>query len=224
MQLDAAGNIYLAGSVIPQHPKNSQDGTDAFVAKLSADGSTVLYFVTLSGSFSEDAAGIAVGADGSAYVTRSTGSAHFAVTPGAMQTTFNQLGASQGFLVKVNAAGTVAYASFLNGPVFTQATGIALGKAGEVYVTGTGGPAHPVNSFQPAQGFVLKLDAALANVLLSVYGYGGGLISLDSQGNLYLASHSRMLRRKAFRYRPCLRAHSRRRTRAPSAFLRRVPE
>ncbi len=187
MQLDAAGNIYLAGSVIPQQPKDSQDGTDAFVAKLSPDGSKLIYFVTLSGSFTDDANALVLGVDGSAYIAGSTGSSDFPVTSGAYQTGFNPLGASQGFLAKISPSGAVVYASFIGGPTFTTVSGIALGKGGEVFVTGTGGPDYPVAGNPPPEGFILKLDAAMSNVLLSVYGYGGGLIALDSQGNLYLA-------------------------------------
>jgi len=53
MQLDAAGNIYLTGSVTPQNPKDAQDTSDIFLAKVSADGSTVLYFTSLGGSFAK---------------------------------------------------------------------------------------------------------------------------------------------------------------------------
>jgi len=96
IQLDAAGNIYLAGSLAPRNPKDSQDTSDAFVAKVSADGSQVVYFTILSGSFAESAAGIALGSDGSAYIAGSTGSSDFPVTAGALETTFNMAGASQG--------------------------------------------------------------------------------------------------------------------------------
>ena len=61
MQIDAAGNIYLAGSLTPQNPKDSQDTSDVFVAKVSADGSKVLYFTTLGGSFAEAGAAIEIG-------------------------------------------------------------------------------------------------------------------------------------------------------------------
>jgi uncharacterized protein (TIGR03437 family) len=184
IQLDAAGNIYLAGTI----PSPSlHDPSDAFVAKLSADGSKVLYFTTISGSSGDNAAGIALGSDGSAYVVGSTGSSDFPVTPGAFQTTFNLQGASQGFLVKVNPSGTAVYASYIGGSVFTQATGIALDKMGAAYITGTGGPAYPPGSNQPIQGFVLKLDPSLTVQQLSVYGYGGGQIVLDSQNDIYLA-------------------------------------
>src|ERR1700687_4696119 len=66
IQLDAAGNIYVAGSF---KPAVVNDTADAFVAKLSADGSKLIYFTVLHGSFADDAAAIALGSDGSAYVT-----------------------------------------------------------------------------------------------------------------------------------------------------------
>jgi len=190
IQLDPAGNIYLAGSLTPPNPQRSQDTSDAFVAKVSADGSTLIYYTVLSGSSADAAAAIALGSDGSAYVTGSTGSSSFPVTAGALETTFNLAGASQGFLVKVNPAGAVTYSTYINGTAYTQATGIAIDSAGDIYLTGSGGPGYPASSGQPAQGFILKLDAGLSNVLLSIYGYGGCLIALDSQGNIYLAGNA----------------------------------
>ena len=184
MQLDAAGNIYLTGTVVKA---GTQSATNVFIAKVSADGLKLAYFTVITGSSSADVpAAIAIGPDGSAYVAGSTQSVNFPVTPGAFQTTYIQPSGSQGFLVKVDPAGTVVYASFIPG-VFTTVTGMALGKAGEVYLTGTGGPDYPVNSGPPQQGFILKLDANLTKVLLSTYGYGGGLIALDAQGNIYVA-------------------------------------
>jgi uncharacterized protein (TIGR03437 family) len=185
IQLDGAGNVYITGTVSKAGP---QGATNVFVAKVAADGSKLVYFTELTGSHSTDLpAAIAIGPDGSAYVAGSTQSPDFPVTPGAFQTTYNPTGGSQGFLVKVDPTGTVVYASFINGNSFTQITGMALAKSGEVYLTGSGGPDYPISSGQPQQGFILKLDASLTKVLLSVYGYGGGLIALDSQSNMYVA-------------------------------------
>ncbi len=190
IQLDAAGNIYLAGSLTPQNPKDSQDTSDAFVAEVSADGSKVLYFTVLGGSFADTAAALALASDGSAYLAGSTGSSDFPVTSGAMDPTFNIAGASQGFLVKVNPAGVVVYSSYLNGTAYTQLTGIAIDSTGDVLLTGMGGPGYPASSNQPSQGFILEWDPSLAKVLQSIYGYGGGLITLDSQGNIYVAGNA----------------------------------
>jgi uncharacterized protein (TIGR03437 family) len=64
---------------------------------------------------------------------------------------------------------------------------MTLDRGGDVFLTGIGGPAVPATGSVPARGFVLEVDAGLSKVLVSTYGYGGGLIALDSQGNIYLA-------------------------------------
>ena len=181
LQVDAAGNIYVAGSFVPA-AKNS---TSAFVAKLSADGSKLLYFTALAGSFNDTANALALGSDGSAYVAGNTFSSDFPVTAGALLSTFS--GAPQGFLVKVNPSGALVYSTFIGGAASTQVTGMALDRGGDVFLTGIGGPAVPATGSLPARGFVLEVDAGLSKVLLSTYGYGGGLIALDSQSNIYLA-------------------------------------
>jgi uncharacterized protein (TIGR03437 family) len=188
MQLDAAGNIYVAGAFTPAN-KARLSMTSAFVAKLSPDGSTVLYFTAVGGSSTDTATALALGSDGSAYITGNTNSSDFPVTAGAFESTYVGGGQSQGFLVKVNPAGSIAYSTFINGPQssLTQITGIAVDGSGDVFLTGIGGPGAPLTSNQALQGFVLKLDSGLTKMLLSIYGYGGGLIALDSQGNIYLA-------------------------------------
>lgn len=185
MQLDAAGNIYVAGFFIPAS-KAVLSMTSAFVAKLSPDGSQILYFTGMGGSSADAASALALGADGSAYVTGNTNSPDFLVTAGALQSTYAGGGQNQGFLVKVNPAGSIAYSTFINGTASTQITGITIDAAGDVFLTGSGGPGYSLASNQAVQGFLMKLDAGLSNVLLSIYGYGGGPIALDSQGNIYL--------------------------------------
>jgi uncharacterized protein (TIGR03437 family) len=188
IQLDSAGNIYVAGSF---GPVSNNDTSDAFAAKVSADGSKLIYFTVLHGSFADSAAAIALGSDGSAYVTGSTISRDFPVTAGALQPTFNPQGASQAFLVKVNPAGAIVYSSYINDDAsFTQGTGIAIGSAGEVFVTGRGGPGFVASGGKFPQSFTVKLDAALSKVLLSIDSFGGGLIALDSQGNIFLAGNA----------------------------------
>src|ERR1700690_3724685 len=93
----------------------SQDG---FVTKLSADGSTLLYSTYLGGMNQDVANGIAVDAAGEAYVIGTTESPDFPVTPGSFNTlcggdgecgaSFNANGliVSNGFLTKINAAGS----------------------------------------------------------------------------------------------------------------------
>jgi hypothetical protein len=131
LQMDAAGNIYLAGSLTPRNPKSSADSSDAFVAKLSPDGLSVVYFAILGGSGADSAVALALGADGSATVAGLTSSSDFPVAPGALQST---LGPS--FIARLDPSGVVKYATYLD----TQAAGIALDTGGDVFVLGSGSP------------------------------------------------------------------------------------
>src|SRR5262249_52289251 len=93
--VDAAGNAYVtgetrsanfptpAGGVQPRSPGS----LDAFVAKLNATGSALLYSTYLGGSGGDIGYGIAVDAAGNACVTGETDSSDFPTTAGALQTT-----------------------------------------------------------------------------------------------------------------------------------------
>nr|MDO8111037.1 hypothetical protein [Candidatus Sigynarchaeota archaeon] len=72
--------------------------TDAFVTKLSPDGSSLIYSTYLGGGSSEEACGIAV-ENGAAYVTGQTSSNPFPTTAGAYETTYN--GGINAFVAKV---------------------------------------------------------------------------------------------------------------------------
>ncbi len=183
LQLDTAGNIYVAGSFV----LTVKNFPAAFVAKLSPDGSQIYYFTVMSGSFADQATALALGSDGSAYVAGNTNSPDFPVTAGALQATPTNGGLDQGFLAKVNPVGVLAYSTFINGIGNTQVTGITLDGAGDLFLTGIGGPGFSTTTDQPSQGFVLGLNPGLSKILLSTYGYGGGAIALDTSGNIYVA-------------------------------------
>ena len=95
-EVDASGNAYVMGytesSNFPTTPDAFQSGlqgfTDAFVSKLNADGSTLLFSTYFGESGNTDvvAAGVALDHSGNAYVTGIT--INSATTPGAFQTTY----------------------------------------------------------------------------------------------------------------------------------------
>ncbi len=213
MQLDASGNIYVAGFYTPDS-KVRLSMTSGFVAKLSPDGSKVLYFTPLAGTNVDAASVLAVGADGSAYIGGTTNSVDFPVTPGALQTTYAGGGTPYGFLAKVNPAGSIVYATFINGPQgsSTSITGIALDTAADVFLTGIRRPRSFTGTFQsdtlgPLSGFVLKLDPGLTKVLLSTYGYGGGLISSGRPGQHLPCRERAAKRHRSQRLPRCLPSH-----------------
>jgi hypothetical protein len=61
---------------------------DAFVSKLNAAGSALLYSTYLGGSGPDSGQGITLDASGNAYITGSAGSSNFPTTAGAFQTTY----------------------------------------------------------------------------------------------------------------------------------------
>src|SRR5205085_9786859 len=91
---DADGNIYVTGSALsdfaatPGAVQNQYGGgeSDAFVMKLNAAGTQVIYATYLGGSGYDSGASLAVDAVGNAYVTGTTGSTDFPTTAGAYQT------------------------------------------------------------------------------------------------------------------------------------------
>ena len=109
--MDAAGNIYIAGF---HGTVGAPDSYDAFVAKLSPDGSKVLYSTNFAGSKSDFVSALEIDSPGAAYVFGQTQSPDFPVTPGALQATLlARLG--QGFVVKVDTQGKVVYATLIGG-------------------------------------------------------------------------------------------------------------
>src|SRR6185369_8290392 len=90
----------------------------------------------LGGSGMDHGDSIAVDAAGNAYITGSTLSADFPVTPGAFQTAkapFN----FDAFVTKMNAAGTaLIYSTYFGGANLDMGSDIALDAAGNAYITG----------------------------------------------------------------------------------------
>ncbi len=136
------GNAYVAGytdsSDFPTaNPLQSRTGggVDAFVAKLNAAGSALVYCTYLGGSWDDRAFGIAVDAGGSAYLTGWTYSPNFPTTSGALQRKLG--GGRDAFAAKLNAAGnTLVYSTYLGGSGYDSGNGIAIDSAGNAYVAG----------------------------------------------------------------------------------------
>lgn len=189
LQADNRGNIYIAGSLIPNHGDVSV--SDAFVAKLRADGSQV-YKTVLAGSAYEGVTAIAVAADGSIYAAGLTSSKNFPVTSNALQP---ELGTSNGqgqaFAAKLSPSGQVQSATYFGGGAQTRVGAIAITATGEVLITGTsvgeGFPATPGRTGGGNGFYLAKFDAGLGKVSFATLEYGGTVLALDPQGNIYTA-------------------------------------
>ena len=231
--VDAAGNAYVTGRTgstnfptcpsslsscasttgTPLQAANGGGAFDAFVAKLNASGTAIIYSTYLGGSDQDDGHSIAVDNSGSAYVTGTTRSPNFP--------TKNPLQAANGggvdaFVAKINAAGlALVYSTYLGGATDDQGTGIAVDTGGNVYVSGlTTSPNFPTCPFAallspcasigtPLQAtnaggedaFVAKLSSTGASLLYSTYLGGTGFdagtsIAVDGMGNAYVTGNT----------------------------------
>lgn len=105
---------------------------DAFVAKLNASGSGLVYSTYLGGGGTDTAAGIAVDAGGNAYVTGQTGAADFP-TRNPFQTLSGFVDA---FVTKLDPSGQLVYSTYLGGRSSDFGNSVAVDSSGSAYVSG----------------------------------------------------------------------------------------
>jgi Beta-propeller repeat len=203
--VDVKGAAYITGLVestryptqSPYQSTPSGPG-DAFVTKLTPAGDALVYSTYLGGSAYDQGYGIAVDAQGSAYVMGTTQSSNFP-TQSPYQASLQ--GTSNAFVTKLTPAGdALVYSTYLG----TGSTadlgvgGIAVDASGAAYVTSdTQSSTFPTQSaFQAtlrgsSNAFVTKLSPAGNELVYSTYlgGAGtdqGGAIAVDGVGSAYI--------------------------------------
>ncbi len=158
--------------------------TDVFAVKLDNNGNLV-YATYFGGSGSDAAVALAVGADGSIYVTGSTTSTDLPVTAGAWQSKPPPQNGSAGFVFKLNPAGSLGWATYFTA---TQIEAIAVDSTGNAFIGGYSGGGLPttpgayVTDFQqtigsngffsvfgPTAAFITKFNATGSGLVYSTY-------------------------------------------------------
>ncbi|MBI3667218.1 MAG: SBBP repeat-containing protein [Acidobacteria bacterium] len=136
--LDSSGNAYVTGETSstdfplasPTQP-SSGGKADAFVTKLNAGGSALVYSTFLGGSSSDGGSGIAVDLSGNAYAAGYTLAANFPTTQGAFQTVLH--GDRDAFVARIADAvsptvTSVSAASFLGPALAAESIASAFGE------------------------------------------------------------------------------------------------
>jgi hypothetical protein len=203
--IDPAGHAYVTGETkSPNFPIQNAllptfrgGTTDAFVSKLTPDGSAFIYSTYWGGNNAEMGLGIAADALGNGYVTGVTYSNNFPTTTNSFQP--NHQGESDAFVSKLNANGSgLAYSTFVGGNLWDVGADIVVDKAGDVYLTGTTYSTNfpTVAAFQSelhwvVDAYVTKL--ASAGNALKYSSYLGGTssddgfdIAIDRLGQAYV--------------------------------------
>jgi hypothetical protein len=170
---------------------------NAFISKINAAGSALVYSTYLGGSNYDVASGIAVDSAGDAFVTGSTHSSNFP-TRSALQGA--NAGEGDAFVTEVNAAGTgLVYSTYLGGSGADWGTSIALDGVNNAYVNGgtrsiNFPTAYPLQSskFAGDDAFVAEVVVGGNALIYSSYLGGSGNdagtgIVVGTSGAVYVA-------------------------------------
>ena len=151
--VDTFGNAYVVGATTSAdfpvtngsvQPALRGQGSNAFVTKVARGGKNLVYSTYLGGG-SDQATRVAVGSDGSAYVTGYTGSPSYPTTAtsfqpacgGAPPCTSGGFNVQDAFVSRISPAGSsLMYSSYLGGSGNEFGYGIAVDGSGAAYVAG----------------------------------------------------------------------------------------
>jgi hypothetical protein len=143
--VDSAGNAVVAGTTSstnfplasPFQATFGGNTYDAFVSKLNAAGSAFVFSSYLGGSGNDDAAGVAVQANGQATVVGATFSSDFPVAS-AQQPNLASAGHSDAFVTRLNPAGSgLSFSTYLGGSGDDSAAGVGVDSNNSAYVVGS---------------------------------------------------------------------------------------
>ncbi|MCD4669239.1 MAG: DUF11 domain-containing protein, partial [Actinomycetia bacterium] len=208
--IDAAGNMYITGkttstdfpTTATPYQADYGGGGDAFVAKISADGSTLMYGTYLGGNTEDLGRAIALDTSGNAYITGFTTSINF---PNVNEIQSTLSGAQDAFVTKLTGDGSGAlYSTYLGGAGTDDGLDIDIDAANQPTIVGYTDsldfPTHVgggLTVFQAANaggtdGFVTKLLVDGSGYFFSTY-FGGsatdqvtGIVIEDATGIAFI--------------------------------------
>jgi hypothetical protein len=214
---DSSGHVYICGDTDSvDFPVSSgvlqpslAGGFDAFVTKLTPDGTGIVYSTYLGGTGDFDAGvACAVDAGGSLYMDGVTNSTDFPTTAGAFQRTFKG-GGADGYAAKLSSDGAhLLYSTYIGGSNFDELVSLQVDSSGDVFASGdtssTDFPTTP-GAYQTSNAgghglfcspacdaVVLKLDPTGSGLIYSTYLGGPGDdglqpdLAIDAAGNAYV--------------------------------------
>lgn len=196
----AGNNVYLTG--ITSSPdfftsaaiKSAVTGSsDAYVIKMSIDGTAVSYSTLLGGSDGEFGYAITADADGNAYICGMTQSSDFPSTNGAQRTYGG--GIADSFVAKLDSSGKLVFGTYIGGRGDDRASAIAVDSSRNVYLAGyTTSSDFPKALYQNLGAFAVKLSPDGSSFVYSlVFGASSAAqgIAVDTAGAAYMVGYSR---------------------------------
>jgi len=200
LAVDTAGRSYLTGlTSSPDFPtvgafqQEKAGGQDAFVVSLSPGGEEVLYSTFLGGSGFDSGQGIAVDAEGRAWVAGGTGSQEFPVLNPLQASLAGGFSYEDGFVSGFSPKGDLIFSTYFGAADLDYVSSLAVDRAGILHLAGATnsaqfplkdpvqercGAAYPNGRNCPTDAFVARMDPWAPSLLFSTY-LGGSVQSID---------------------------------------------
>ena len=191
----ASSNFPITSNAFQKNCPACDTDNNVFVAEIDpakSGSKSLVYSTYLGGSGYDFGNGVAL-AGSIVYITGSTQSPTFPVTPNAYETQCPGCGQgmNSGFVTELNATlsgkAQLVYSTFLGASAGTVDNGIAIDSSGTIYVAGTTGPADfptTSNAFEPACNGCAEFSE---NAFVAVFGGSSGNPPPGSGGMLSIS-------------------------------------
>ncbi len=216
IKVDSSGNTYIIGNttsstfpIVNGFQTNCSTCTttteaDAFVAKLNAAGTTVLYSSFLGGDSLDQGRGIAIDGAGKMFVIGTTDSTDFPTTADAPAPTDPDSGNfKDAFVSEVDPTKSgptsLIFSTYLGDASDDVGNGIALDSSGNVFVIGetdftdtpSGVPGFQTTNAGGTDAFIAKFNLSTKDYVFATFLGGssdedGAAIAVDSAGNAFV--------------------------------------
>lgn len=205
------GAVYLAGYTCSANfpivnalqPAMHGVNCDAFLTKMSGDGTSLIYSTYFGGNNSDEIRGLSVDATGAVYVAGPTYSTDFPTTPDAYSRTL--VGAPDSFVSKISSDGrALVYSTLVGGSATDYVNELVVNGAGQALITGetdsTDYPTTPgaingsINGLRDVM--ITKLAANGGSLVYSTYFGGSGYTetglgaAFDGAGNAWVVGQT----------------------------------
>jgi hypothetical protein len=205
MAVRADGSVYIVSKASPGTPTTpgamqalNAGISDAWIGKLSPDGSTLEWGTYVGGNTSDTPIGIAVDSDGTVVVVGETWSGDFPTTQGSVQPTiggFPAAGKADLFVTRLAADGSrLVWSTFYGGADHDQARASALYPSGDVLVAARLWTAVPPatpgaydTEWNSTDQALIRFSADGSKVVFQTYFSSGTIsdIAFDAESNIH---------------------------------------
>lgn len=213
IDIDSSNNAYVTGYTassdfpftLGANDTTHNGGNDAFIFRLNAAGSNLVYSTFLGGSGSDVGYGIYVDVSLNAFITGSTTSANYPIISGAFDNSHN--GGQDIMVSKLDGTGaTLLKSTFIGSTGDDIGNAITIGRGREPYITGetnsdTGFPTS-FGAYQETYGggdtdaFVLRVNSSFGFLTYCTYVGGsdtdnGNAIAINSSSYAYVTGETK---------------------------------